>query len=38
MKNGYIIQTLTSVDFQEIVKIGGNVIEFYKRCYLAIKF
>ena len=27
MRNGYIIDTLTSVDIQEIVKIGGNVIE-----------
>ena len=27
MRNGYIIDTLTSVDFQEIVKIGGQVIE-----------
>ena len=27
MQNGYIIDTLTSVDIQEIVKIGGKVIE-----------
>ena len=27
MRNGYIIDTLTSVDFWEIVKIGGRVIE-----------
>ena len=27
MRNGYIIDTLTSVDIQEIVKIGGKVIE-----------
>ena len=26
MRNGYIVQTLTSVDIQEIVKIGGRVI------------
>ena len=31
MRNGYIIDTLTSVDFQEIGKIGGQVIEIYKR-------
>ena len=30
MRNGYIIETLTSVDIQEIVKIGGKVIEIYK--------
>ena len=30
MRNGYIINTLTSVDIREIVKIGGKVIEFYK--------
>ena len=27
MRNGYIIDTLTSVDIQEIVKIGGKVIQ-----------
>ena len=27
MRNGYIINTITSVDIQEIVKIGGKVIE-----------
>ena len=27
MRNGYIIDTLTIVDNQEIVKIGGRVIE-----------
>ena len=26
MRNGYIIDTLTSVDIQEIVEIGGNVV------------
>ena len=30
MRNGYIIDTLTSVDIQEIVKIGGKVIEIYQ--------
>ena len=30
MKNGYITQVLTSVDIQEIVKIGGKVIEIYE--------
>ena len=30
MRNGYIIDQLTSVDIQEIVKIGGKVIEIYK--------
>ena len=30
MRNGYIIDTLTSVDIQELVKIGGKVIEIYE--------
>ena len=30
MRNGYIIDTLTSVDIQEIVKIKGRVIEIYE--------
>ena len=30
MRKGYIIDTLTSVDIQEIVKIGGRVIEIYQ--------
>ena len=30
MGNGYIIDTLTSVDIQEIVKVGGRVIEIYE--------
>ena len=30
MGNGYIIEHLTSVDIQEIVKIGGKVIEIYE--------
>ena len=29
MRNGYIIDTLTSVDIQEVVKIGGKVIQIY---------
>ena len=30
MRNGYIIDTLTSVDIHEIVKIGGKVVEIYE--------
>ena len=30
MRNGYTIDTLTSVDICEIVKIGGKVIEIYE--------
>ena len=30
MRTGYIIDTLTSVDIQEIVKIGGKVIQIYE--------
>ena len=30
MRNGFIIDTLTSVDIQEIVKIGGIVIQVYE--------
>ena len=30
MRNGYIIDTLTSVDIQEIVKIGRKVIEIHE--------
>ena len=30
MGNGYIIDTLTSVDIQEIVKIVGRVVEMYE--------
>ena len=30
MRKGYIIDTLTSVDIREIVKIGGKVIEIYE--------
>ena len=30
MRNGYITQVLTSVDIQEVVKIGGRVFEIYE--------
>ena len=30
MRNGYLIDTLTSVDIHEIVKIGGKVVELYE--------
>ena len=30
MRNGYLIQVLTSVDIREIVKIGGRVNEIYE--------
>ena len=30
MRNGYITQVLTSVDIQEIFKIGGEVVEIYE--------
>ena len=30
MRNGYIVDILTSVDIQEIVKIGGKVIKIYE--------
>ena len=30
MRKGYMIDTLTSVDISEIVKIGGRVIEIYE--------
>ena len=30
MRNGFITQVLTSVDIQEIVKVGGRVIEFFE--------
>ena len=30
MRNGHIIDTLTSIDIQEKVKIGGKVIETYE--------
>ena len=34
MRNGYIIDTLPSVDIQEIVKIGGKVIEIYEGLFI----
>ena len=30
MRNGYVIDTLTSVVVQEIVKIGGIVVQVYE--------
>ena len=30
MRNGYITDTLTSVDIQEIVEIGGKVFQIYE--------
>ena len=30
LRNGYIIYTLTSVDIEEIAKIGGKIIEIYE--------
>ena len=30
MRNGYIIEHLSSLDIQEFVKIGGKVIEIYE--------
>ena len=30
MRSGYIVDTLKSVDIQEILKIGGKVIEIYE--------
>ena len=30
MRNGYILDTLAGVDFQEIVKYGGKVTELYE--------
>ena len=30
MRNGYITQVLTSVDIQEIIKIGGRVNEIFE--------
>ena len=29
MRNGYIVDALTSVDIQEIAKIGGKVVQIY---------
>ena len=30
LRNGYIVDTLTSVNIREFVKIGGKVIEIYE--------
>ena len=30
MRNGYIIDTLTSVDIQEIIKLGGKLVQIYE--------
>ena len=38
MRNGYIIDTLTSIDIQEIVKIEGKVIEMYEGVIYREKF
>ena len=38
MRIGYIIDTLTSVDIQENVKIGGKVIEIYEGVIYKQKF
>ena len=38
MRNGYIIDTFTSVDIQEIVRIGGKVIKIYKGVIYREKF
>ena len=38
MRNGYIIDYLTSVDIQEIIKIGGRVIEIYEGVIYREKF
>ena len=38
MRNGYIIDTLTSVDIQEIVKIGGKLVEIYEGVIYRKKF
>ena len=31
MRNGYIVETFTSVDIQEIVKIGGKIKEIHEK-------
>ena len=38
MRNGYITQVLTSVYIQEIVKIGGKVIQIYEGVIYREKF
>ena len=34
LRNGCIVDVLTSVDIREIVRVGGKVIEVYGRCNL----
>ena len=38
MRNGYVIDTLTSVDIQKIVKIGGKIIQVYEGVFYREKF
>ena len=38
MQTGYILDTLTSVDNCDIVKIGGELIEFYESVIYREKF
>ena len=33
MKNGHLIDTLTNVDIQKVVKIGGKVIKIYEAVF-----
>ena len=30
MRNGYVIDTLTTVDIQEIVEMGGKVVQIFE--------
>ena len=34
MRNGYIIDTLTSVDIKEIIRIGGKKLKYMKVLYI----
>ena len=38
MRNDYVLDTSTSVDFQELVEIGGKVIEIYEGVIYREKF
>ena len=38
MRNGYIVDVLTSVDIHEIIKIGEKVIEIYEDVIYREKF
>ena len=38
MRNGFIIDTLTSIDFQKVVKFGGKAIEIYEGVIYRQKF